>query len=350
MTTVSVSASRSYDIHIGGGLLATLGQHVAAIAEYVKICIVSDTNVWPLYGETASAQLTAAGFQICSFVFPAGEASKNADTYLNLLNHLAQHQFCRNDLILALGGGVTGDLAGFAAATYLRGIRYIQVPTTLLAAVDSSVGGKTAIDLPGGKNMAGCFWQPSLVICDTDCLNSLPGDIFRDGCAEVIKYAVLFDPVLFDHLQQHSLDFDREWVISRCVQWKRDIVARDEFDTAERMLLNLGHTLGHAVEKLSSYQISHGMAVAIGMATVARAAFRLGHCDAQTCDLILSALRNFGLPCSAHDTAEDIFKAACSDKKRRGDIVNLIIPRTVGSCFVLPIPICEFQSFIEAGI
>ena len=349
MKTVSVAASRQYDILIGSGLLTGIGQLVTNIGNASRICIVSDTNVWPIYGETVTSRLTDAGFECCSFVFPAGEAHKNTSTYLELLNCLAAHGLSRSDLIIALGGGVVGDLAGFAAATYLRGIRYIQIPTTLLAAVDSSVGGKTAIDLPSGKNLAGCFWQPCLVICDTDCLNTLPEDIFRDGCAEVIKYAILFDSELFAHLQQYGLQFDREWVIGRCIEWKRDVVSRDEFDTGERMLLNFGHTLGHAVESVSNYQISHGKAVAIGMAMICRTAEHLGICCSETSDQILAILNQFGLPCSVAYTIDELLAAACSDKKRSGGLINLIVPQAIGNCLIRPTPIFEFRSFIEAG-
>ena len=258
MKTVTIHASRSYNIHIGSGLLAHLGSYARQLGKAQKVCIVSDSNVWPLYGSIASDSLEKARFEVMSFVFPAGEASKNGVTFLELLNVLAENRLTRSDLIVALGGGVVGDLAGFAAATYLRGIRYIQVPTTLLAAVDSSVGGKTAIDLPAGKNLAGTFYQPSLVLCDTDTLTTLPPEIFRDGCAEVIKYGVLYDPEMFAHLEAEGLSFHREDVIARCVELKRDVVMEDEFDTGARMKLNLGHTIGHGVEAKSHFGISHG--------------------------------------------------------------------------------------------
>ena len=350
MKTVSISASRPYDIVIGSSLLADIGDHVLSLGSVSKICIVSDSNVFPLYGNDMVRRLSAAGFDCCSYVFAAGEEHKNAETYLGLLNHLATYRLTRSDMIIALGGGVVGDLAGFAAATYLRGIRYIQIPTSLLAAVDSSVGGKTAIDLAAGKNLAGAFWQPSLVLCDTDCLSTLPDSVFRDGCGEVIKYAVLFDPELFTHLQQHGLNFDRDWVIERCVKWKRDVVAQDEFDTGVRMLLNLGHTLGHAVESISNYQISHGNAVSIGMATISCACAKRDICSEETRDRILSLLQKFGLPCSAGYSAAELYAAACSDKKCSGAAINLIVPRAIGTCSIHPIPIGDFQSFIEAGL
>lgn len=350
MRTVPVTASRNYNVLIGSGLLATLGAHAAAINKVKKVCIVSDTNVWPLYGEAAVNSLQNIGLETDHFVFPAGEESKNAQTYLNLLNFLAEGQITRTDLIVALGGGVVGDLAGFAAATYLRGIGYIQVPTTLLAAVDSSVGGKTAIDLPAGKNLVGCFYQPRLVLCDTDCLKTLPEDVFRDGCAEVIKYGVLYDPALFAHLAEKGLSFDREMVISRCVELKRNVVAEDEFDTGARMKLNLGHTIGHGVEAQSNFAISHGKAVAIGMAIVARSGCASGICDESTRDAILSTLNQFGLPCACNYSAERLYRCALSDKKRSGGSVNLIIPEKIGSCIILPTPVEEIQSFIEAGL
>jgi len=350
MKTVTVSVSKTYAIKIGSGLLDTVGAEAVKLGKVVKVCIVSDSNVFPLYGQRVTDSLEQAGFAVCSFVFPAGEESKNGNNFLFLLNTLAENQLTRSDLIVALGGGVVGDLAGFAAACYLRGIRFIQIPTTLLAAVDSSVGGKTAIDLPAGKNLAGAFCQPSLVLCDTDTLNTLPEEVFRDGCAEVIKYAVLYDPALFESLQEAGLSFDREAVIARCVQWKRDVVMEDEFDTGSRMKLNLGHTLGHGVEAKSHFAISHGKAVAIGMAMVARAAAKRGMCPQECSGKIQKLLKDFGLPVRAGYRAEELFACALSDKKRSGSTVSLIIPREIGCCEIVPTPVSQLTSFIEAGL
>lgn len=350
MNTVHVTASRSYDVLIGAGLLDTLGSHVAAFKKVKKVCIVSDSNVWPLYGSRSETSLSNAGFESVHFVFPAGEEQKNGTTYLELLNFLAENRITRSDLIVALGGGVVGDMAGFAAATYLRGISFIQIPTTLLAAVDSSVGGKTAIDLPAGKNLAGAFCQPSLVICDVSCLDSLPEEIFRDGCAEVIKYGILYDPKLFASLSDAGLDFDRESVITRCVELKRDVVAMDEFDTGERMKLNLGHTFGHGVEATSHYSISHGKAVAIGMAIAARASAAQRICSDSTRDSVIEILRIFGLSVTCNFTAEELAQAALSDKKRSGDAVNLILPQEIGNCIIHPMPVSQIEPFIKAGL
>lgn len=344
MNKVTVAASKTYDVLIGSGLLEQLGTLAGKLGKARTICLVSESNVFPLFGEKAVQSLENAGFQVVTFVFPAGEESKNPGTYLELLNFLATSRLTRSDLIVALGGGVTGDLAGFAAATFLRGIRFIQVPTTLLAAVDSSVGGKTAIDLPAGKNLVGAFCQPSLVLCDTDTLNRLPREIFRDGCAEVIKYGILYDPALFAHLEQRGLDFDREYVITRCVELKRDVVMEDEFDTGARMKLNLGHTIGHGVEAKSNFTLSHGKSVAIGMAIVSRA------CGCPDTPRILGILRQFGLPTSTSESAEDILSYALSDKKRSGGQVNLILPNSIGNCSIVPTPIDQLKSFIQAGL
>ena len=350
MNTVIVNTSKSYEIKIGSGLLKSIGQEAVALGKATKVCIVSDSNVFPLYGQSVTDSLIQAGLEVSNFVFQAGEKMKNGDTFLSLLNTLADIQLTRTDLIVALGGGVVGDLAGFAAACYLRGIRFIQVPTTLLAAVDSSVGGKTAIDLTAGKNLAGAFWQPSLVLCDTDTLRTLPWEIFRDGCAEVIKYAILYDPSLFDELMAQGLDFDREAVITRCVEWKRDVVMEDEYDTGSRMKLNLGHTFGHGVEAKSNFTISHGQGVSIGMAIAARAAVKHHLCSELCCQKILEILERFRLPVETTISADELFSCTLSDKKRSGGTIRLIIPREIGNCEILPTPVSELKSFIEAGL
>lgn len=344
MKTVTVNVSKQYDILIGKGLLSSLGTEIQKLGKVQRVCVVSDSNVWPLYGECVTAILEDSDFSVIHFVFSAGEEQKNGYTYLELLNLLAENQLTRSDLIVALGGGVVGDLAGFAAASYLRGIRFIQIPTTLLAAVDSSVGGKTAIDLPAGKNLAGAFWQPSLVLCDTDTLNTLPTDIFRDGCAEVIKYGVLYDPGLFSYLEETGLNFDREAVITRCIELKRDVVTEDEFDTGARMKLNLGHTVGHGIEALSLFRISHGKAVAIGMAIISRAS------GCRDSGRIVNILKKFRLPTETEFSAQELNSHMLSDKKRSGGTVNLIVPISVGNCVILPISVENLQSYIQAGL
>lgn len=344
MKTVTVTASKTYNIKIGSGLLHAIGQEAAALGKAKTVCIVSDDHVWPHYGNIVKNSLESSGFYVISFVFPAGEESKNATVWLDLINYLAHNKLTRTDLLVALGGGVVGDMAGFAAATYLRGIRFIQVPTTLLAAVDSSVGGKTAIDLPAGKNLCGAFCQPSLVLCDTDTLNSLPQDLFRDGCAEVIKYGILYDRDLFTTLEHDGMDFNREAIITRCVELKRNVVMEDEFDTGARMKLNLGHTIGHGVEARSHFTLSHGKSVAIGMAIVARAS------KCVESNRILACLEQFGLPTTIDYPVEDIYNYTLSDKKRAGSSINLIIPEAIGCCHIVPTPVENLKTFIEEGM
>ena len=344
MKEIQVTASKTYTVTIGSGVLRQLADTIRRVTKAETICIVSDSHVWPLYGQAVSRSLCGAELSVCNFLFPAGENSKNSAVYLELLDFLAKNGLTRSDCIVALGGGVVGDLAGFAAATYLRGIPYIQVPTTLLAMVDSSVGGKTGVDLHAGKNLCGAFWQPAAVLCDPDTLSTLPAEIFRDGCAEVIKYGILYDSALFAHLEEKGLLFNREAVIARCVELKRDVVAQDEFDTGARMKLNLGHTIGHAIEKCSNYAISHGQAVAIGTAIIGRAA------KCPDCARILALLEAFGLPISTEFSAEELAQAALSDKKRSGGTVNLIIPKAIGDCQIVPTAAQNLQAFIEEGL
>ena len=349
MKTVSVHASRSYEIRIGRGLLQEAGEQIRAVTDAKKVMLVSDDAVWPLYGGAVRRSLETAGLTVCSFVFPHGESSKCACTYLELLDALCAQQLTRKDAIAVLGGGVAGDLAGFAASTYLRGIGFIQIPTTLLAMVDSSVGGKTAIDLPAGKNLAGTFYQPWLVLCDPDCLDSLPDEIFRDGCAEVIKYAVLGNAPFFDELKNTPPHAQLEHIIETCVRMKRDIVAQDEFDRGQRQLLNLGHTFGHGIEACSGFAVSHGSAVAIGMAMIVRSAAQLGLCTAGTRDAVLALLRQCGLPVDCVYPVEQMLGTILHDKKASGGSINLIVPTAVGSCEIRKTPASEISDWLRAG-
>lgn len=343
MKEIQVTASRNYTVTIGNGVLAQLIATIRTVTDAKKVCIVTDCNVWTFYGKTLLRDCHKQRLPACFFVFSPGEDSKSSTKYIELLNFLAKNGLTRTDCIVALGGGVVGDLAGFAAATYLRGIPYIQVPTTLLAMVDSSVGGKTGIDLPAGKNLCGAFYQPAAVLCDTDTLATLPEAVFRDGCAEVIKYGILYDPALFAHLEEAGLSFDREAVIARCVELKQDVVGQDEFDTGARMKLNLGHTIGHAIERCSNYSVSHGQAVSIGIAMVTHAA------KCPDAARILALLEAFGLPTSTPFSAKALAQAALSDKKRSGSTVNLIIPKSIGDCQIVPTSVENLKAFIEEG-
>lgn len=349
MTVIEVTASQNYKVEIGRGLLDLAGEKLKKIAKTKKIAIVTETNVAPLYEKRLRKSLTAAGFSVCTFVFRAGEASKNGATYLELLGFLASNQVTRTDMVVALGGGVTGDLAGFAASTYLRGVNFIQIPTTLLAAVDSSVGGKNAINLPA-ENLAGSFYQPNLVLCDYELMNTLPEQVFREGCAEVIKYGILFDPQMFRHLWDERLDFQREYVIARCVEAKARVVAEDEYDRGNRQMLNLGHTVGHGIEKVSGLSISHGAAVAAGLAIVSRSSAAMGVCSGACADKIVGLLDKFGLPTRTKLPVDVLVHTMLSDKKRSGNYVNLILPEDIGACRIQKMPIARLQSFVEAGL
>lgn len=350
MKTIHIDASRSYDVMVGSGLLAKAGETIRAYCPGGMCAIVTDDTVDALYSAALEESLHAAGMKTVKYVFFHGEQGKNAQNYVELLELLAENQLTRADAIVALGGGVPGDLAGFAAATYLRGIAFVQIPTTLLAAVDSSVGGKTAIDLNAGKNLAGAFYQPHAVLCDVDTLNTLPDAQFRAGCAEVIKYAVLQDEALFNDLMISGTAFPRESVIARCVAHKRDIVAADEFDRGCRQLLNLGHTVGHAIEALSDFEICHGEAVAMGMGVIARAAAANGLCSPDCARAVEDILARFDLSVNSPFDAEALQEVMLSDKKRRGDRITLVVPRGIGQCTLHTIAASELTDFVKAGI
>ncbi|MBR6914856.1 MAG: 3-dehydroquinate synthase [Clostridia bacterium] len=351
MKTVRVNASAPYDVVIGRGILDRADDLIPSDGAK-KAAVISDDTVFPLYGERVVSSLEKKGLDVVSFTFPHGERSKNGKTFLDILEFFASRSLSRSDIAIALGGGVVGDIAGFTAATYLRGIRYAQIPTTLLSAVDSSVGGKCAIDLESGKNLAGAFHQPSAVVCDPDTLCTLTPDVFSEGCAEALKYGIITSPELLSHINEKGIDFDREYVISECVSIKADIVRRDEFDLGERALLNLGHTFGHGVERASGFGISHGAAVAIGISTVARGAEKLGISEKGTPDAIASALEKLSLPvaCPPGLDVEAAFEAMTHDKKRRGETTTVVIPEKIGKCKLVPMNKEELTGLMKAGL
>lgn len=348
--TVSVRTAPAYEVAIGPGLLDQCGARLAPLLGPCRTAVIADSTVAPLYLERVTASLAKAGFTVSTHLFPAGEAHKTLSTLGTLLDSLAAVPLTRRDCVVALGGGVTGDMAGFAAAVYLRGIHCVQLPTTLLSAVDSSVGGKTAVDLPAGKNLVGAFLQPSAVLCDTDCLASLPRDTLADGAAEAIKTGVLFDPALFHRFAQGGWDASPAGLIARCVRCKADVVERDEKEQGERKLLNLGHTVGHAIERCSGYTLPHGHAVAAGLAVIARASERLGWAEAPLSAEITACLEANALPTAPYGfSAKALAQAALSDKKRSGDTITLVIPRRIGHCTLEQLPVTDLVSVISAG-
>lgn len=349
MRAVTVNApSGQYEVKIGSGLLPSLGTEIRACTGAKRCAVIAGENVFPLYGEIAMTSLRAVGLEARSLVFPAGEQTKCLGRYGELLSFLVENRFTRSDCVIALGGGVTGDLAGFAAATYQRGLGFVQVPTTLLAAVDSSVGGKTAIDLPEGKNQVGAFYQPALVLCDTDTLSTLPKRELTAGFAEVIKYAVLGDRALFETLKNRGHDLPQ--VIETCVRHKAAIVAEDERDTGLRRLLNLGHTFGHAVESRSGYTLLHGEAVSVGMAMICRAACAKGLLSQSDFEAVAALLRAFDLPTETDYSADELYDTLLLDKKFSGGKLHLIVPREIGRCDILPVTPDELRFWLEAGL
>lgn len=347
MKTVRVSASKEYDVVIGSGILDSLGEKCVSLFGKSRAAVITDSNVAPLWLDKTVASLENAGIATVTFVFPAGEESKNKETLFEILEFMAENKLTRTDFAVALGGGVTGDTTGLAASLYLRGIDFVQVPTTLLSAVDSSVGGKTAVNLTAGKNLMGAFAQPSLVLCDTETLGTLSADIFADGMAEVIKYGVIFDKDLFDRVRNGIVKSDTEDIIARCVELKRDVVAKDEFDKGDRQLLNFGHTMAHAIEKCSDFETSHGKAVAIGMVIAAKAANALGWSDENCTQAIVDANKNNALPCECDFSADELSTAALSDKKRAGDSITFVVPRKIGECYLKKIPVEDIFKIAE---
>ena len=358
MELIQVNTGRPYAVHVGAGCLEQVGALVREACGGEKAAIMTDSNVGPLYASRVEESLAAAGYATCTFTFPAGEASKRAGTYLDMLEFLCAHEFGRKDVVVALGGGVTGDVAGFAAATYMRGIHLAQVPTSLLAMVDSSVGGKTAIDLSGGKNLAGAFWQPDVVLADVMCLSTLPDPQFQDGCAEVVKHCVLADPDLFAELEDEPLtpaalvmDARRvAGIIARNVRIKRDVVQADEREQGARKLLNLGHSIGHAVEAAEDYTLGHGNCVSIGLAAISRASAERGWLAASDARRIRRLLERHGLATSTSRTVDELMAQALHDKKRQGATIDLVIPHAIGSCSVRTTSMSEFRELMELGL
>jgi 3-dehydroquinate synthase len=350
MRSILVNASRTYEVKIGSGLLAQTGALAAPLVKGRDAVIVSDSNVWPLYGKTVQDSLERSGFQVDHFVFPAGETSKNTDTLVELLTFLARKGLTRSDAVFALGGGVTGDMAGLAASLYLRGVPCIQLPTSLLAVVDSSVGGKTAVDLPEGKNLVGTFSQPHLVLCDIDTLATLEPAVYAEGWAEIIKYGMIRSKELLDFLVQQPAGTDLEWVIAHCLEIKRDVVHEDEQDNAVRQVLNFGHTIGHAIERCGNYQYYHGEGVAMGMAIMTRACVKMGTCPPECWAVLEALLDKYHLPKTCTEKREALLEAAQADKKRRGDAITLIQPDQLGHCVLHPTDYRELDHILELGM
>jgi 3-dehydroquinate synthase len=341
MRTVKVPlGNRSYDIIIGRGLLAGLGAACKKLKLGARCAIISDRHVARHFARAAQKSLARAGFEALLIVVPAGETAKSLQTVQACYDRLAQHRLERKSFIVALGGGVVGDLAGFVAATYLRGIPFVQVPTTLLAQVDSSVGGKVGVNLKAGKNLVGAFHQPRLVVCDFDTLRTLPVREYRSGLAEVIKYGIIYDAALFKKLERDLpklLKRDSKTladVVARCCEIKAEVVGRDETDGGVRAILNFGHTIGHALEAISGYgKYLHGEAISIGQVAAAEISARLTGLPAADVERIRNLFRRAGLPVAVKlDTSghKRLLSAMKLDKKVSGGEIKFVLARKIG--------------------
>jgi len=387
MKIINVNASEKYNVVIGSGILKDAGSLTASAIKSKTAAIICDSNVGAIYASTVEESFKKAGINTVKYIFPAGETSKCPEQYIKLLEFLAENHLTRKDAIVAVGGGVTGDLAGFAAATYLRGISLVQIPTSLLAAVDSSVGGKNGIDLTAGKNLAGAFYQPDIVICDVEAFKTLPKKEFISGMAEVIKYGVISDKELFDILasedtakrlmeipesyvnikekNERCKELDREFIeeiVARCVAAKAHIVEEDEFEGGLRKLLNYGHTAAHAIEKLTDYEITHGEAVGAGMVIAVEYAEAMGKCSKETVEKIKKIIDMYKLPGSIEVTAEywgkerellaadKLTNAALSDKKVANGSIDLILPEEIGQCVIENVDTAGLKGFFEGKV
>ncbi len=344
------AASGSYYVYIGVDYKSA-GAYAKNLRFDGKAFIVTDSNVYPLYGDEMASALRNEGFDVDMLVLPAGEEHKRLESVSSIYEALHRHGMTRSDLVFALGGGVVGDMAGFAAGTYMRGVPYIQVPTTLLAQIDSSVGGKTGVDLEFGKNLVGMFNQPVKVLIDPSFLKTLSAETTADGMAEALKYGLIRNAELFESLAEDDGEIDFIGLIHTCVEIKNQVVSNDERDTGERMILNFGHTIGHAIEKCGNYtKYTHGQAVAIGMVREAAIGEALGVTPAGTSERVRKAVSKFGLPADADESPADIYEALLSDKKKSGDDINFILLERIGHAVISRIPVSRIRPLLEERI
>ncbi len=348
MRSLRVNVGKGYEILIEKGIISSCGDYIKNVSKAKKVCLISDTNVYPIYKDKVIKSLEENGFEVIKYVFEAGEGSKTIQTVIEMVEFMAENALTRNDLVVALGGGVCGDMAGFAASIYLRGIEFAQIPTSLLAQVDSSVGGKTAVDLPQGKNLCGAFHQPCIVLIDPDTLNTLTPEYFSDGMAEAIKMGCIKSSSLFEKIENEDAKEIIDDIIFECVSLKATVVENDEKEKGERALLNFGHTAGHAIEKLHNFTtISHGEAVGIGMVIVSKAGEANGITEKGTADRIIKVLQKYNLKIKDNHSLTDIITAMNSDKKRTGTAINFILLYSIGESFINPINNEEIEKFFK---
>ncbi len=335
MTKIQIDASRKYDVVFDS--LLSLPTHLEGVlAAKRKTMIVTDDVVGGLYLDKVKSSLKGAGYEVFEFIIKNGEKSKNLAEYKRALEYAIECKLSRRDFFVALGGGVVGDLTGFVAASYMRGVEFVQIPTTLLAAVDSSVGGKTGVNLDGGKNLVGAFWQPSLVLFDKDVLCTLPSEQVQNGLGEIVKYALIEGGEIQSILQQGVSEDSIERLVALCVKSKARVVEQDEKESGLRKILNLGHTFAHAIEKLSNYTIQHGVAVAKGIAMVARICQKQGFISKECCDKVLVLLDKYNFDTDVSYDVKDMIDVIKVDKKASSSCVDLVCFRAFGDVFIVP--------------
>lgn len=350
---ININTEKQYNIEIKKHLLDEIGVKLLSFKRLSKVCIVTDVNVHKLYTKELTNSLANTGFEVHKIVFDSGEATKSFEHLQQIVNYLAHEEFMKSDLLIALGGGVIGDITGFAASIYKRGIDYIQIPTTLLSAVDSSVGGKTAIDLPAGKNLVGAFWQPKAVYFDTATLETLPKKELQNGLSEIIKAGVILDKSILELLYNNdpkNLGMILEELIIKSIEVKKQIIEIDERESGIRQVLNLGHTIGHAIEKCSDFSIPHGQAVAVGLLATARISEDKGWADTQISDYLANIYERYQFDLYCPFTSVQLAKAASADKKRSGEIITLAIPKDLGQCTLKDIPYLQIEDLFKIGI
>lgn len=346
--SVNTKGEKGYDIIIEKGILPAVGERVRTLKKAKRAAIVTDSNVAPLYLKELVCSFKSAGFVVTTFAFPAGESSKNLNIVSKILEFFCHSSLTRGDIAVALGGGVVGDLTGFASAIYLRGIDFVQVPTTLLAQVDSSVGGKTGCDLPFGKNLCGAFHNPIGVFIDTNTLGTLPKMYLRDGFSEAIKSGAILVPKLFELFENFNEDtVDLDEVVFLCANMKAGVVERDFTEKGDRILLNFGHTIGHAIEKAENFcGMTHGAAVSVGMAVITRASENAGITKSGTFARLTACLEKYNLPTSTHIPLETLAPLCVNDKKSIGSSVRAVVINDIGSSKTVEIPWDGFLSFL----
>lgn len=331
MKVINIKTAPAYNVYVDGGMIDSLGEYAAKSGNYKKVAIITDDNVAAIYLNRASESLSNKGYDCRSFVFNHGEDEKSLSTVAKIYDFLADFELTRSDLLVALGGGIVGDVTGFVAATYLRGVDFCQVPTTLLAMIDSSVGGKTGVNIDAGKNQVGAFYQPRFVLCDTNTLSTLPYDSLKDGIGECVKYAVLEDRGLFEDILCEDISELYDDIIAKCVEIKEEYVSADTFDKGVRQKLNLGHTLGHVIEKDSKYAVSHGKAVIMGLNALISALPSTIELE-NVSKKIFEVCEKFSIDTHYTEDAEYLWAKAGNDKKRSGDEITIVRPYTIGDC------------------